>query len=130
MYKQKQKQQHTKARKMTTETQHLSDSELSDVSKSLSDSDDGSDNESDAPVTKKQKKGDAPESGSLFPSADDTVMSDEQVRATKWAKWDGLCEIKDGELYFPQGEYGKNREFWEDRTIEYEPDVQRHNAQI
>jgi len=107
---------------MSTETQHLSDSELS---ASLSDSDDGSDNGLNSPVTKKQKKGDAPESGSLFPSADDTVMSDEQVRATKWAKWDELCESKNGELYFPKGEDGLSRTKWEDLTMEYEPTLTR-----
>ena len=107
---------------MSTETQHLSDSELS---ASLSDSDDGSDNGLNSPVTKKQKKGDAPESGSLFPSADDTVMSDEQVRATKWAKWDDLCESKNGELYFPKGEDGLSRTKWEELTMEYEPTLTR-----
>eukprot|EP00966_Prymnesium_polylepis_P153714 3549713-Prymnesium_polylepis.1 len=111
---------------MATETQHLSDSdsELSDNSNILSDSD----NESNpaSPVTEKQKVA-APEYGdnSLFPSADDTadaVMSDEEVRAVKWAKWDEKCEFKNGQWYFPKGEDGKSREFWEDRTIEYEPE--------
>ena len=107
---------------MATETQHLSDSELSGC---LSDSEDGSDNSLNSPVTKKQKKGDAPEYGSLFPSADDTVMSDEQVRATKWTKWDELCESKNGELYFPKGEDGLSRTKWEDLTMEYEPTLTR-----
>eukprot|EP00966_Prymnesium_polylepis_P259117 5984670-Prymnesium_polylepis.1 len=83
---------------MATETQHFSDSdELSEDSNILSDSDNGSDPPS--PVTKKRKKTDTPESGdkSLFPSADDTtdtVMSDERVRATKWANWNELCDFK------------------------------------
>eukprot|EP00966_Prymnesium_polylepis_P212946 4931824-Prymnesium_polylepis.1 len=94
---------------MTSDTEHLSDSELS---ASLSDSDD----ESIYRVTKKQK-GDAPESGSLFPSVDDTVMSDEQVRATKWARLDELCESRNGELYFPKGEDGLGRRKWEELTL-------------
>ena len=104
-----------------SDTQHLSEPELSN---SLSESD--SDDESiGSPVTKKQKKGDAPESGSFFPSADDTVMSDEQVRATKWAKWDELCESKNGELYFPKGEDGLSRTKWEELAMEYEPTLTR-----
>eukprot|EP00966_Prymnesium_polylepis_P022472 517143-Prymnesium_polylepis.1 len=77
---------------MATDTQHFSDSD------ELSGSD--SDNESNppSPVTKKRKV-DAPESGdkSLFPSADDTtdtVISDEEVKAIKWAKWNALCDFK------------------------------------
>eukprot|EP00966_Prymnesium_polylepis_P135366 3129072-Prymnesium_polylepis.1 len=106
---------------MTSDTQHLSDSELS---ASLSDSDDESDNGLNSPVTKKQK-GDAPKSGSLFPSADDTVISYEKVRAVKWARWDELCESKDGELYFPKGGDGLSRTKWENLTMEYEPTLTR-----
>ena len=33
------------------------------------------------------------------------------------AKFDDYCEFKNGEWYFPKGEDGKNREFWEKLTI-------------
>ena len=101
---------------------HVSEAELSS---SQSEASDDESINSGSPVTKKQKKGDAPKSGSLFPSADDTVMSDEQVRATKWAKWDELCESKNVELYFPKGEDGLSRTKWEELTMEYEPTLTR-----
>eukprot|EP00966_Prymnesium_polylepis_P291033 6721509-Prymnesium_polylepis.1 len=125
---------------MATEPQHFSDLSDSDNESNIPSD---SDNESNPPspvVAKKRKKPDsddvkdAPESGdkSLFSSADDTtdtVLSGEQVRAITWANWDKLCDFKDGELYFPKGEDGKSREFWEDRTIEYEPDVKRDDIE-
>ena len=40
-------------------------------------------------------------------------------------KRDENCEFKNGQWYFPKGEEGKSREFWEDRTLEYEPEVKR-----
>eukprot|EP00966_Prymnesium_polylepis_P185133 4290978-Prymnesium_polylepis.1 len=76
------------------------------------------DNESNPPspgvvnAKKRKKTGcDAPESGdkSLLSSVDDTmgtVVSDEQVRAIKWSKWNELCDLKNGEWYFPKQRRG------------------------
>eukprot|EP00966_Prymnesium_polylepis_P232034 5368000-Prymnesium_polylepis.1 len=110
---------------MSTDTHHISDSDLSS-------SDSDGESHSGSPVTKKQKKGDAPESGSpvtkkqkgdapesgsLFPSADNAVMSDEQARAIKEEKWNELCEFKNGEWYFPKGDDAMTRAKWEELTM-------------